>query len=86
MASISINTVPRTGIYETKRLVAVSAQGNVSTIPISSILSQVDSGIAERVEEQVLNSVDTQIEVRVEQIMDNATSINKEDVDTIFNS
>lgn len=86
MASISINAVQQSGVRETRRLLAVSAQGNVSTISISSILSQVDNGIADRVEEQVLNSVDNQIEVRVEQAMENAASISKEDVDTIFNS
>lgn len=84
MASVSISAVSNLGVQETKKLVAVSAQGTLTTIPIESIFSKVDEGIAERVEEQVLGSVDSKIEDRVEQVIENTASINKEDIDNLF--
>lgn len=84
MASISINAVSNSSVQETKKLVAVSAQGTLTTIPISSIFNKVDEGIVERVEEQVLVSVDGKIEERVEQVIGNTSSINKEDIDNLF--
>lgn len=84
MASISINAVSNSSVQETKRLVAVSAQGTLTTIPIESLFNKVDEGIVERVEEQVLGSVDSKIEERVEQVIENTTSINREDIDNLF--
>jgi hypothetical protein len=91
MASITINEVskpilPFTTITGDEKLVSIGKDGKPSTVSVNQIIDKMDDSIVDRVEEQILVSVDNQIEERVEYIIERTASINKEDVDNIFNS
>lgn len=80
MASITIDSVFQYNQTSTDSLkvVAIDSAGNPTTIPLNHILNRVDGSIIDKFEDQIEDYVD--------QVLETTTSINKEDVDTIFNS
>lgn len=94
MASITINPISNTkfsvssSVSDDFRVLVLNADGSRSSISMDSLLARIDTGISDKVEERVLEVVDTKIDQQLDEFKDNLQNweaTTETDVDQVFN-
>ena len=94
MASITIDTISNSNVSFSNsnsgeiRVLVMNADGTKSSLPLSALIDTLDDDIVNKVEEQVLETVDAKIDQRLEDFegdVQSWQSTTNEDIDYVFN-
>lgn len=94
MASITIDTISNSNVSFSNsnsgeiRVLVMNADGTKSSLPLSALIDTLDDDIVNKVEEQVLETVDVKIDQRLEDFegdVQSWQSTTNEDIDYVFN-